>query len=51
MVGRGYMNNLSPVMIQNDDPEQRSESDGRIHKHVDGGNAVGMVPQESQPTL
>jgi hypothetical protein len=45
------MNNLPPVMLENDETEQQPKSDGRNHKQVDGGDAVGMVPQECQPPL
>ena len=39
------------VMVQNDQVEQKPEADGRHDEQVDGGNAVGMVAQERQPSL
>ena len=51
MVRRGNMNYFSSVMGQNDETEQQPKSDGRNHKQVDGGNALGMVPQKGEPAL
>jgi len=45
------MNDLPPVMVQNDETEQKPEADGRDNEQVDGGNAVGMVPQKGEPAL
>ena len=45
------MNNLPPVMIQNDETEQKPEADGRDDKQVDCSDAVGMISQKGQPVL
>ena len=51
MVCGGDMNNPPTVVVQNNETEQKPEADGRDDKQVDGGNAVGMVPQKGEPSL
>jgi len=45
------MNDLPPVMFQNDKTEKKPEADGRHDEHIDGGNAVGVVPRVGEPPL
>ena len=45
------MNNLPPVMGQNDETEQKPEAYSRDNEQIDGGNAISMVPQKGEPAL
>lgn len=49
--GPSEMNDLPPVMFQNDKTEKKPEADGRHDEHIDGGNAVGVVPRVGEPPL
>jgi hypothetical protein len=45
------MNDLAPVVIENNQTVQQLETNRRNDKEVDRGNAIGMVAQKGPPTL